>query len=107
MDEVKPARRWSRFIIRDLFWIILLAAVLVAWWLDHRELTKESLGTLTVYSLLNADAKQTAEAVQAIYAGDRNVRVVAETKANRVIVNAPTRQSEEIQAIIMKLDEGK
>jgi hypothetical protein len=107
MYESKPTHRRLRFSIRDLGWLTLLAAVLIAWWLDHRELTKQNLGLLTVYSLSNADAKTTAEAVQAIYLADRNVRVVAESKQNRVIVNAPTRQHAEIQAIIMKLDEGK
>ena len=30
-----------RFTIRDLLWLTALAAVLVAWWLDHRRLTKQ------------------------------------------------------------------
>lgn len=29
-----------RFTIRDLFWILLLFAVLLGWWLDHRKLTR-------------------------------------------------------------------
>jgi hypothetical protein len=28
-----------RFIIRDLLWLTLVAAVLVLWWLDHRRLS--------------------------------------------------------------------
>jgi hypothetical protein len=29
-----------RFTIRDLLWLTLLAAVLVAWWVDRREQAK-------------------------------------------------------------------
>ena len=29
-----------RFTIRDLLWLTLLAAVLVAWWVDRRALAK-------------------------------------------------------------------
>jgi hypothetical protein len=30
-----------QFSIRDLLWLTVLCAVLVAWWLDHRELRRE------------------------------------------------------------------
>ena len=30
-----------RFTIRDLFWLVVLAAVLVAWWLDRKHLAAD------------------------------------------------------------------
>jgi hypothetical protein len=42
-----------RFTIRDLLWLTLLAAVLVAWWMDRRALA-ERINSLTpkAYSLI-------------------------------------------------------
>jgi hypothetical protein len=31
-----------KLFLRDLFAVVTLAAVLLAWWLDHRRLTKEN-----------------------------------------------------------------
>jgi hypothetical protein len=107
MNESKPNRSWLRFSVRDLIWLTLLAAVLVAWWLDHRELTKQHIATLAVYSLVNIDAKTAAAAVEKIYSGDRDVQIAAETQQNRIISNAPSRQQAEILAILLKLDGGK
>ncbi len=28
--------------LRDLFWLLTLAAVLMAWWVDHRRLKEEN-----------------------------------------------------------------
>ena len=36
MTDAKPKRRLFRFSIRDLLWLTALAALAVAWWLDHR-----------------------------------------------------------------------
>jgi hypothetical protein len=30
-----------RFTVRDLFWLVLVAALAVGWWLDHSNLTKQ------------------------------------------------------------------
>jgi len=40
--RLKSAQRLApmRFTIRDLLWLTLLAAVLVAWWVDRRALAK-------------------------------------------------------------------
>jgi hypothetical protein len=35
-----------RFTIRDLLWAMALTAVLLAWWIDHRNLTKTPPFTL-------------------------------------------------------------
>jgi hypothetical protein len=29
----------KKFSVRDLFWLVTLAAVLVSWWIDHRRIT--------------------------------------------------------------------
>jgi F0F1-type ATP synthase assembly protein I len=29
-----------RITIRDLFWLVLVVALAIGWWLDHRKLTK-------------------------------------------------------------------
>jgi hypothetical protein len=34
-----------RFSIRDLLWLIFLAAILVAWWLDHRRFQQVEIVT--------------------------------------------------------------
>jgi hypothetical protein len=56
-SESKTAekRLWQRFSIRDLFWLTLLAALLIAWWLDHQALrtkldddTRQFPGTISV-----------------------------------------------------------
>jgi len=30
-----------RFFLRDLFWLVLVAALVCAWWLDHRRLAAQ------------------------------------------------------------------
>ncbi len=39
MDE-KPKRRAPYVTLRDLFAVVTIAAVLLAWWLDHRQLKR-------------------------------------------------------------------
>jgi len=33
-----PRRRWFRFSLRDLFWLVLVCAVLLGWWVDRKVL---------------------------------------------------------------------
>ncbi len=41
MKTLIPMRlRFTIFTIRDLLWLTALAAVLVAWWVDHQRLTE-------------------------------------------------------------------
>ena len=38
----KPKRRWYSFSIRDMMLVTAIAAVGVAWWLDHRYLAPDA-----------------------------------------------------------------
>ncbi len=44
-----------RFSIRDLFWITVVVALALGWWLDHRRLTPKPYKTPPHY-LLNSQA---------------------------------------------------
>ena len=45
-----------RFTIRDLFWLVLVAALAVGWWIDHLRLD-EQLGRLRVTNVPNRRPK--------------------------------------------------
>jgi cell division protein FtsB len=62
-------RSLMRFSIRDLFWIIALAAVLTAWWLDRRQLSQ-------VIEKQNLEAQEVRAEIVALHAN-----VTAEAKA--------------------------
>ncbi len=57
MDEQEATgrRRWFRFSLRDLFWVTLLVAVLIAWRLDHTKTSWER--DAAVYRLHKASEK--------------------------------------------------
>ena len=38
-----------RFTIRDLFGLVLVAALAVGWWFDHRKLSNETLNTVGMW----------------------------------------------------------
>ena len=38
-----------RFSIRDLFWLTLVVALAVGWWLDHRKLSNETLNVVEMW----------------------------------------------------------
>ena len=104
MSEAKPISRRFRFSIRELLLITAILALMFGWWLDHRELTKQNLSKVTVYSLRSTDAKIASTTLQQIYSGHPDVRIVADTTLNRILVRAPSRQHAEIEAILFKLD---
>ena len=37
MDDNKPRRRWLSFGIRDLLWAMVVVALAVALWLEHKD----------------------------------------------------------------------
>jgi len=41
MTETNPKRRWFRFTIRDLLWLIALVGMGLGWRLDHRQIAKQ------------------------------------------------------------------
>jgi hypothetical protein len=42
MNETKPKRRWFRLSIRDILLTTTIIALIAAWWLDHRRITKNA-----------------------------------------------------------------
>ena len=39
-----------RFTIRDLFWLTLVVALAVGWWIDHQKLSGEKLNTVGMWA---------------------------------------------------------
>ena len=88
MTETKPKRRWFRFSIRDLLWLTVLMAVLIAWWLDHRELTTQKMYKISFYNLQNIDAKVASEILVKTYSLIPDVRISVDTRNNAILVSA-------------------
>jgi hypothetical protein len=42
MDESKPRRRWLRFGIRDLLWAMVVAGLVIGWWMDHLAVRRQA-----------------------------------------------------------------
>ena len=51
-----------RFTIRDVLWLTALAAVLVAWWVDHSRLSMENHSHQTKLEKMAKDSAQRDEA---------------------------------------------
>ena len=59
-----------RFTIRDLLWLTAVAAVCMAWWLDHRRLTANRCeNNLTVLQIAGFTAKAHSSAPLPEFAG--------------------------------------
>ena len=74
-----------RFTIRDLFWLMTLVAVLLAWWMDHRKLTENHQPQITIYSIRYADPATIPKVLPAMYVGATDVRIKADMKTNHLI----------------------
>ncbi len=96
--KIKP-----QFTVRDLVLLTAMVALAIGWWIDHRNLTQPDLAQLTVYSLQYADPASAVATLKALYRGP-DVTFAPDTKNNRVIVRAPRKQSQEIEAVLRKLD---
>ena len=110
MTETKPKRRWFRFTIRDLLWLTALAAVFVAWWLDHRtqhnryQVLINDQPTVVGYQIRKADPESVVNTLKTILAGAPDVRLAADTKGKHVVAIAHDSQHAVIRALIIKLD---
>jgi type II secretory pathway component GspD/PulD (secretin) len=95
--------------LRDLFWTVTLAAVLVAWWMDHSRLQKRLQAQtypVKIFSLVNAKADELAGVVRAMYAGDRDYLVIAsDARTNSLIVSGPEAKLAVVEAILLRLDQ--
>jgi Bacterial type II/III secretion system short domain len=93
-----------RFSIRDLLWLTALAAVAVAWWLDHRAFVTRDDPVAETYSLKNTASKDVGGILQSVFANTPGVQIAVDMDRNSVIVLArPTRQVE-IRGFIDELD---
>jgi hypothetical protein len=104
MTETKPKRRWFRFSIRDLLLSTVIAALTIGWWLDHRNLTRESSPVLTVYHVRHVDPKTISASLWKIYSGNPGVQISVDPRTSIIIAKAPARQQREVAAILTELD---
>jgi Bacterial type II/III secretion system short domain len=93
-----------RFSIRDLLWLTALAAVLLAWWLDHRSLAGYSR-TVT-YQLSVADSSSVAKVLETMLEGVSGVGIAIDSRNNSVVVTGPPEQQAVIRNLVDKM-EGK
>jgi hypothetical protein len=92
-----------RFSIRDLIFIIIIAALAFGWWLDHSNLTRDSTSLLSVYSLADANPAAVLATLQQLYGGNSDVSLSISSDG-KIISRAPSKQQREIEALVMRLD---
>jgi len=104
-------KRRLHFYIRDLFWLTLVVALAVGWWLEHRSwvavdplLVDTARPAMHVYALKNASASAILRTLQTSLAGNPNVLLTPDLRANTIIVNARPNQQKAIARLIDELD---
>ncbi len=104
-------KRRLHFYIRDLFWLTLVVALSVGWWLEHRRwvavdplLVDTGKPQMHVYKITNASASAVARTLQTSLAGNPNVALTVDLRANSVIVSAGRNQQKAIARRIEEID---
>ena len=92
-----------RFSIRDLIFIIIIAALAFGWWFDHENLTRDSTSQLSVYSLSEADPAAVLAALQGVYGRNPDVGLSI-SGDGKILSRAPSKQQHEIEALVLRLD---
>jgi Bacterial type II/III secretion system short domain len=90
-----------RFTIRDLLWLTALAAMSVAWWLDHRKLVGDP--KTVKYQLNVADANTVAHFLK-LMEGASGAGISVDSRDNSVIVTCLPERQPAIREVINKFE---
>jgi hypothetical protein len=98
--------------LRDLFAVLTIVAILVAWWLDHSRLQRRLQAQsyqIRIFSLSSAKSDEIAGVIREMYAGDKDnpLDIASDTRTNAVIVRGPEGMLSEVEATLMRLDQGE
>ena len=107
MTETKPKRRWLRFSIRDMLWLTVVVGMGIGWWLDHKNLTRDSTSQLSVYSLADARTRRRYLPRFSSYMVETRMSVCPSAAMARSLAKRPSKQQQEIEALVMRLDVPK
>ena len=94
-----------RFSIRDLLWLTLLSAVLVAWWLEHRKWSNSDQPVVKVYPIKIANPSLVLPVLQNMLNGETGVRIGLDDTSNSVIVLARPAQQMRILELMQKMEQ--
>jgi hypothetical protein len=72
-----------RFTIRDVLWLTVVAALMIAWWIDRSTHLSQARRLEHVNAELSADAKQQTERAEEAW------RILSETANARAIAVSP------------------
>lgn len=98
--------------LRDLFAVVTIVALALGWWVDHSRLQKRLLAQnyqIKIFPLAYAQADAFAGVVREMYAGDKDntLDVASDARTNSIIVRGPEVKLAEVEATVIRLDQGK
>lgn len=99
----------SKLSLRDLFAVVTLAAVLVAWWLDHQRLTRQLQSRqyeTRAFQVTYSQSDDLAAVLRTMYQRDAEspLGIASDARTNTVIVRSPAGKMSEVEKMILQLD---
>jgi hypothetical protein len=95
--------------LRDLFAVMTIVAVLIAWWVDHRRMERQLQAwkyETKAFQLTNTKSDDLAAVLRKLYEGDLDspLAFASDARTNTVIVRGPAGKISEVEKTLLQLD---